>query len=59
MVCGPHFLRLMLIQDGSSNTVKDLFSPSEVKEWVMDDLQKTVSWLESQEEKVGFCLISS
>ncbi|KAH7681778.1 DNA-repair protein XRCC1 protein [Dioscorea alata] len=38
-------------KDGCSNTVKDIFSPSKVKEWVMDDLQKTVSWLESQEEK--------
>ncbi|XP_027926251.1 DNA-repair protein XRCC1 [Vigna unguiculata] len=27
------------------------FEPSEVKEWAIDDLNKTIQWLESQEEK--------
>ncbi|RVW28984.1 DNA-repair protein XRCC1 [Vitis vinifera] len=34
-----------------SNPAKDLFSPSEVKKWAIDDLHKTISWLDSQEEK--------
>ncbi|XP_072961175.1 DNA-repair protein XRCC1 [Typha angustifolia] len=28
-----------------------LFSPSKIKEWAVDDLIQTMSWLESQEEK--------
>ncbi|XP_004302930.1 PREDICTED: DNA-repair protein XRCC1 [Fragaria vesca subsp. vesca] len=32
-------------------SVKECFSPSEVKKWAVDDLKKTISWLESQEEK--------
>lgn len=35
----------------TSNSAKDHFSPSKMKEWALDDLNKTVSWLESQEEK--------
>ncbi|CAN6707067.1 unnamed protein product [Malus baccata var. baccata] len=35
----------------ASNTVKECFSPSKVKKWAVDDLNKTISWLESQEEK--------
>ena len=31
---------------------KKLFPPSEVKKWAIDDLNKTIQWLESQEEKV-------
>ncbi|QCE03411.1 DNA-repair protein XRCC1 [Vigna unguiculata] len=27
------------------------FEPSEMKEWAIDDLNKTIQWLESQEEK--------
>ena len=27
--------------------------PKKIKQWAMDDLTQTVSWLESQEEKVG------
>ncbi|KAJ0977809.1 hypothetical protein J5N97_013283 [Dioscorea zingiberensis] len=38
-------------KDGFSKSVKDRFSPSKLKEWVVDDLRKTVSWLESQQEK--------
>ncbi|XP_020268932.1 DNA-repair protein XRCC1 [Asparagus officinalis] len=36
---------------GLSNVTKDHFSPSKIKEWAIDDLNKTVTWLESQEEK--------
>ncbi|KAK2984886.1 hypothetical protein RJ640_008651 [Escallonia rubra] len=35
----------------ASDPAKDCFSPSKVKKWVMYDLKKTISWLESQEEK--------
>ncbi|XP_021829109.1 DNA-repair protein XRCC1 isoform X1 [Prunus avium] len=35
----------------ASNSVKECFSPSKVKKWAVDDLNKTISWLESQEEK--------
>lgn len=35
----------------ASNPSKECFSPSKVKEWVIDDLNRTISWLESQEEK--------
>ncbi|XP_065869053.1 DNA-repair protein XRCC1 [Euphorbia lathyris] len=35
----------------ASNPVKVHFSPSKVKEWAADDLNRTISWLESQEEK--------
>lgn len=38
-------------QSGASNPAKECFSPSKVKKWAIDDLNKTVSWLESQEEK--------
>ncbi|KAL5576385.1 hypothetical protein UlMin_018084 [Ulmus minor] len=34
-----------------SNPAKALFSPSKVKKWAIEDLNNTVSWLESQEEK--------
>nr|GME03211.1 DNA-repair protein XRCC1 [Ipomoea batatas] len=34
-----------------SNGVKECFSPSKVKKWAIDDLQSTISWLESQDEK--------
>lgn len=29
------------------------FSPSEIKKWAIDDLHNTMSWLESQDEKVS------
>ncbi|KAJ0075174.1 hypothetical protein Patl1_34404 [Pistacia atlantica] len=35
----------------TSNPGKERFSPSELKRWAADDLNKTISWLESQEEK--------
>lgn len=34
------------------NSAKEFFSPSEVKKWAVDDFNNTISWLESQEEKV-------
>ncbi|XP_038716963.1 DNA-repair protein XRCC1 [Tripterygium wilfordii] len=34
-----------------SNTVTERFSPDKVKKWAIDDLNKTISWLESQDEK--------
>ena len=43
-----HFL-----QAGHSDSGNKQFSPSKIKQWAMDDLTQTVSWLESQEEKVG------
>lgn len=51
---------LKVKQSGASNPAKECFSPSKVKKWAIDDLNKTVSWLESQEEKVfmfWFCSI--
>ena len=39
-------------QDQPSNQVSDCFSPSRVKKWASDDLTRTLSWLESQDEKV-------
>ncbi|CAK7356639.1 unnamed protein product [Dovyalis caffra] len=35
----------------ASNPTKEFFFPSKVKDWVIDDLNRTISWLESQEEK--------
>ncbi|OAY85485.1 DNA-repair protein XRCC1 [Ananas comosus] len=34
-----------------SDKAKDYFSPSKIKKWALDDLNQTVSWLESQDEK--------
>ncbi|MCE3215384.1 hypothetical protein HAX54_002175 [Datura stramonium] len=31
--------------------VKDGFSPSKVKKWAIDDLKRTISWLENQDER--------
>ncbi|KAK2651396.1 hypothetical protein Ddye_011252 [Dipteronia dyeriana] len=39
------------LQHRASNPAKENFSPSELKKWVADDLNKTISWLEGQEEK--------
>ncbi|CAL5044672.1 unnamed protein product [Urochloa decumbens] len=36
---------------GHSDSGNKYFSPSKIKQWAMDDLTQTVSWLESQEEK--------
>ncbi|XAR50611.1 hypothetical protein NMG60_11004975 [Bertholletia excelsa] len=38
-------------KSGGSNHAKDSLSPSKVKKWALDDLNKTISWLENQEEK--------
>lgn len=38
-------------QSGASSPAKDHFPPAKVKKWVIDDFNKTLSWLESQEEK--------
>lgn len=35
----------------ASNLVKDWFSLPEMKKWALEDLNQTISWLESQEEK--------
>jgi len=42
-----------LLQAGHSDSGNKQFSPSKIKQWAMDDLTQTVSWLKSQEEKVG------
>ncbi|KAL2332402.1 hypothetical protein Fmac_019983 [Flemingia macrophylla] len=34
-----------------TNVARKFFEPSEVKKWAMDDLNKTIQWLECQEEK--------
>ncbi|PAN25857.1 hypothetical protein PAHAL_4G329900 [Panicum hallii] len=36
---------------GYSDSGNKHFSPSKIKQWAVDDLTQTVSWLESQEEK--------
>nr|AKR53707.1 X-ray repair cross complementing protein 1 [Triticum aestivum] len=36
---------------GHSGAINKQFSPSKIKQWAMDDFAKTISWLESQEEK--------
>lgn len=36
---------------GHSDATSKHFSPSNIKQWALDDFAKTVSWLESQEEK--------
>lgn len=37
-------------------SLERLFSSSRVKEWAINDLKRTISWLESQEVKVsGTC----
>ncbi|XP_061338576.1 DNA-repair protein XRCC1 [Gastrolobium bilobum] len=34
-----------------TDVARKCFEPSEVKKWAVDDLNKTIQWLESQEEK--------
>lgn len=41
------------IQGEPSNPARVYLSPSKVKEWAMDDLNNTILWLDSQEEKVS------
>ncbi|KAJ4835422.1 hypothetical protein Tsubulata_025730 [Turnera subulata] len=38
-------------KSGVSNLAKDPFDPAKVKKWAIHDLNRTISWLESQEEK--------
>ncbi|KGN45337.1 DNA-repair protein XRCC1 [Cucumis sativus] len=40
-----------IAQSRRSNFSRDCFSPSKLKKWAIDDYHKTLSWLESQEEK--------
>ncbi|XP_050384730.1 DNA-repair protein XRCC1 [Argentina anserina] len=35
----------------AADSVREHFSPSKAKKWAVNDLKKTISWLESQEEK--------
>ncbi|KAL2926916.1 DNA-repair protein XRCC1 [Bienertia sinuspersici] len=39
------------LRGNTSICLKDKFSASKVKKWAIDDLNKTLTWLESQEEK--------
>lgn len=43
---------ILLWQEVHCDNVKDGFSPSKVKKWAIDDLNRTISWLENQDEKV-------
>lgn len=43
---------LYISQIQASGSPKDLFPLSEVKKWATEDLNKTITWLASQEEKV-------
>ncbi|KAL1551467.1 DNA-repair protein XRCC1-like isoform X1 [Salvia divinorum] len=36
-----------------SSKIKGSFSPAKAKKWAVEDLKRTVSWLENQEEKPG------
>ncbi|GJN00955.1 hypothetical protein PR202_ga18182 [Eleusine coracana subsp. coracana] len=38
-------------EEGQLDSVNKQFAPSKIKQWAMDDLAQTASWLESQEEK--------
>jgi hypothetical protein len=46
-----HFF-LFSAQAGNLESANKCFSPSKIKQWAMDDLAQTMSWLDSQEEKV-------
>ncbi|GMH14270.1 hypothetical protein Nepgr_016111 [Nepenthes gracilis] len=39
------------LKSDPSKPMKDNFSPFKVKKWATEDLKKTISWLESQDEK--------
>jgi hypothetical protein len=43
---------LFSTQAGNLESANKCFSPSKIKQWAMDDLAQTMSWLDSQEEKV-------
>ncbi|XP_062090023.1 DNA-repair protein XRCC1-like isoform X3 [Humulus lupulus] len=40
-----------VLKNKDSNSAKAHLSPSKLKNWAVDDLDNTISWLESQEEK--------
>lgn len=40
------------MQSRENKHSRECFSPSKLKKWAIDDYHKTLSWLESQEEKV-------
>ncbi|KAL6861528.1 hypothetical protein ACP4OV_017228 [Aristida adscensionis] len=39
------------VEAGNTESANKQFAPSKIKQWAIDDLAQTVSWLESQEEK--------
>lgn len=46
------FFVLQELSGNVSKCLRDRFSSLKVKKWANDDLDKTLTWLESQEEKV-------
>lgn len=48
-----HIFPLTLKHGVASSTEHEYFVPSKVKKWAADDFSKTISWLESQDEKVN------
>lgn len=40
-----------IAQSREINSSRECFSPSKLKKWAIDDYHKTLSWLDSQEEK--------
>lgn len=49
-----HLFPLTLKHGVASDTEQEYFVPSKVKKWAADDFSKTISWLESQDEKVNY-----
>lgn len=50
----PHnWFLLFFLQAGQLESANKYFSPSKIKQWAVDDLAQTMSWLDSQEEKVS------
>lgn len=47
----PRLIGSTISEGEPSNPARVYLSPSKVKEWAMDDLNKTILWLDSQEEK--------
>lgn len=54
-----HVFPLILQHDVASSTEQEYFVPSKVKKWAADDFSKTISWLESQDEKVNYIAFST
>ncbi|XP_038899733.1 DNA-repair protein XRCC1 [Benincasa hispida] len=46
-----------IAQSREINSSRECFSPLKLKKWAIDDYHKTLSWLESQEEKPDPCEI--